>query len=107
MDKKHWAAMECENGHVYYDADISANARVQEIMIRAQANKTELGYWREIATDLAALIDELELELQHWQESYEAEIRTAKEEYARLECDIAYWKNKFHYADNELRYEQY
>ena len=69
MDKKHWATMECEDGHVYYDADITANARVQEIMIRAQANKSELGYWRDVATDLAALVDEMELELQGWKKA--------------------------------------
>ena len=66
MDEKHWAAVECETG-VYYDAEISANAKVQEIMIRAQVNKTELGYWRDVATDLAALVDELTKEVEHWE----------------------------------------
>ena len=95
MDEKHWTTVECGVG-VYYDADISANAKVQEIMIRAQANKTELGYWRDIATDLAKLVDELELGLQHWRESYDAEITTmGKEEYARLEDEVAYWKDKY------------
>ena len=102
LDERIWS-IEKDFAHT----DISANARVQEIMICAQANKTELGYWRDVATDLATLVDELELELQGWEESYEAEIKMAKEEYVKLEDDINYWKNKFHDADNELRYGRY
>lgn len=64
-DEKHWWAHIDEDGTVlYYDADIAASAHVQEIMIRAQVNQTELGYWRDVAIDLAALVDKLELELQ-------------------------------------------
>ena len=60
LDAKHWWANIDEDGTVlYYDVDITANARVQEIMIQAQANKTELGYWQDVATDLATLVDEL------------------------------------------------
>ncbi len=34
--------------------------------------------------------------LQHWRESYDAEITTmGKEEYARLEDEVAYWKDKY------------
>lgn len=63
-DEKHWWANVDEDGTIHYcDADIAANTRVQEIMIRAQANKTELGYWRDVATDLAALVDNLGLKL--------------------------------------------
>lgn len=71
MDEKHWATVECKDGHVYYDAEITANARVQEIMIRAQANKTELGYWKDVATDLAELVDEMQAKLDLTQVRYE------------------------------------
>lgn len=63
-DEKHWCPIETKDGHIYYDADITASARVRRIVIRAQANQTELGYWRDVATGLATLVDELELKLQ-------------------------------------------
>jgi len=57
-DERHWWTNVGENGEtIYHDVDITANSRVQRIMLRAQANMTELGYWRDVATDLAELID--------------------------------------------------
>jgi hypothetical protein len=57
-DERHWYTNTDGSGEVvYHDVDITANPRVQQIMLRAQANMTELGYWRDVATDLADLVD--------------------------------------------------
>jgi len=66
MDRRYWDAIESsKDGRTYHYAEFSASTRVQDILFRAQANQAELGYWRDVATDLAALVDKLELRLKH------------------------------------------
>lgn len=57
MDERYWETWNGKDGYPLHYAEIAASSRTQEIMIRAQANLTELGYWRDVATDLADLID--------------------------------------------------
>ena len=89
MDKKHYAAMECEDGYVYHDADITANARVQKIMLQAQANQTELGYWRDVATDLAALVDYSEERIVFWNKQ------------------AAFWRDKYYRLLDVIKVDHY
>jgi len=63
IDSRHWTKMDTRNGHHYYDADISADLDVQKIMIQAQGNLTAEGYWRDIATDLAKLVDTIKRDI--------------------------------------------
>ena len=70
MDKRHWTKVQLSDGHHYWDLSIDADPDVVRIMQRAQCNLTKEGYWRDVATDLARLVDEL------------------KEQLARLERDV-------------------
>jgi hypothetical protein len=67
---EHWAVYRFEDkrpGHegeydTVYDAEITADPECIRIMLDAQRNPTELGYWRDVATGLSNLVDELRRE---------------------------------------------
>ena len=60
MNNRFWSTEKDESGEIlYHYLELATSETVQSIMIKAQANTTELGYWRDVATDLAALVDEL------------------------------------------------
>jgi len=84
------------------DFETSNNPKVQEIMVRAQRNTTELGYWRDIATDLAKLVDDLEEEITNWKADYIADQKEVGRIMRGLEDDVDYYKHK--YWDAEDRY---
>lgn len=46
----------------YYYAEVAADAEARRTVTEAQNNKSKLGYWRDVATGLSALVDKLRTE---------------------------------------------
>ena len=58
MDERFWETWDFEkDGGIAHYAEIAADPDVLQIMLAARDNKTELGYWRDIAVGLAKLVD--------------------------------------------------
>jgi len=66
VDEQYWEQVEFDykgHAHCYHYVEITADDEVQRIMISAQQNVTELGYWRVVATGLSLLVDKLRAEI--------------------------------------------
>lgn len=59
MDKRFWETWDFKDGGQAHYAEITTSPYVLKIMLAARGNQTELGYWREVATELAELVDTL------------------------------------------------